>query len=57
MPPFHDPLDVSLLKVTHKFHVRLKAHVTLMKPAVSKMPRKVSAKGYSRGVKQPKPFL
>ena len=57
MPPLHDPLNVSLLIVTHKLHVRLKAHVILVKLAVLKMPIKVCVEGYDGRLKQPKPLL
>ena len=39
MPPFHDPLNVGLHEVTHKLHIRLKAHVIPMKLVVFKVPR------------------
>ena len=57
VPPLHDPLNAGLLKVTHKLHIRLKAHVILMKPMVSKMPREVGPERYGRRLKQPKPLL
>ena len=56
MPPFHDPLNVGLLKATHKLQVLFKAH-DILKPTVSKMPREVGAKGHSRRLKQPKHLL
>ena len=57
MSSFHDPLNVGLLDATHKLHVRLEAHVILMKLAVSKMPREVGAERYGGRLKQPKPLL
>ena len=56
MPPFHDLLNVSLLKETHKLHVHFKAH-DILRPAISKMPRKVGVEGYSTSLKQPKTLL
>ena len=56
MPPFHDPLNVGLLKATHKLHVRFKAY-DILKLMVFNMPRKVGAEGHSRRLKQPKPLL
>ena len=47
MPPFHDPLNIGLFKENYKPHVHLKAHVTLMKPVVPKMPRKVGNRSHS----------
>ena len=55
-PPFHDPLNVSLLKATHKLHVRFKTH-DILKAVISKMPRKVGVEGHSRRLKQLKPLL
>ena len=43
MPPFHDPMNVGLLKATHKLHIHLKAHVILTKSVVLKVPREVGA--------------
>ena len=57
VPPFHDPLNVSLLEVTHKLHVRLEAYAILMKPMVPKMPKEVGTKKYDGRLKQPKPLL
>ena len=57
VPLLHDPLNVGLLDVMHKLHVRLKAHVILMKPTVPKMPKEVRVGGYGRRLKQPKPLL
>ena len=42
MPPLHNPLNVSLLEMTYKLHVCLKAHIVLMTSMVPKMPREVS---------------
>ena len=46
MSPFHNPLNVSLLKVIHKLHIRLNAHVISMKLVVPKVPKEV---GIERG--------
>ena len=50
-------LNFSLLEVTRILHVRIKAHVILMKSAVPQMPREVGAKRYDRRLKQLKPLL
>ena len=57
MPPLHNPLNVGFLEVTHTLHVRLEAHVILMKPVVLKMAREVGADRYCGRLKQPKPLL
>ena len=56
MPPFHDPLNVGLLKMAHELCVRFKA-LEISKPTIPNMPRKVGVKGYKRGMKQSRPFL
>ena len=57
MPPLHNPLNVGFLEVTHTLHVRLEAHVILMKPVVLKMAREVGADRYCGRLKQPKSLL
>ena len=57
MPPFHDPLNVGLLKATHKLHICFKTHVILMKLTVPKVFREVAAERNSRRLKQPKSLL
>ena len=57
MPPFHDPLYVGLLDVTHKLHVRLKTYVILIKPAVPKMLGEVCAGGVREDIEATKASL
>ena len=57
MPPFHDPLNVSLLEATHKLHIRLKAYVIPMKSAIPKVPREVGAESNGGRLKQLKSLL
>jgi len=56
MPPFHDLLNVGLLKVAHELHVHFKAQ-DISKPAILKMLRKIGVGGYSRRIKQLKSLL
>ena len=57
MPPFHDPMNVGLLKATHKLHIHLKAHVILTKSVVLKVPREVGAERDGGRLKQSKSLL
>ena len=57
MPPFHDPLNIGLLKATHKLHICLKSHVMPMKLAAPKVPREVGAERNGGRLKQSKSLL
>ena len=57
MPPLYDPLNVGLFEVTHKLHVRLEAHIILLKSTVLKVPREVGVERNGGRLKQLKPFL